>query len=577
MTLWEIIKKYFYFVLQRKWYYFGAMFFLGLGTAMGRLVPLIYGEIVAYVSESALGYVGFLVGLLLIIRLGSSFMHLIKDILIDVVVAHIIQAAKVEYVTALQNVDYEYHTNKSSGSLISLAKRGEAALVTAFMDINNSALIKLLSFVFTVIIMFTISVQIALIMIAVIVATVFFGTFFVKRNIRFRKQVNEREDNISAVVVDNMIGFETVKIFAQEKWENKRLNETYVPWRVAIFNYFKTFREIDLNLAIMTTIGYGAVFAFAINGIQTGQLTLSTFVAAMVYVFDVSNSLHEMIYNLRNLGKTQTDLVKYFDTMGLQTNISEKADATGLREVKGEIEFEDVSFKYANSDLVLKHINLNVRPDETIALVGFSGSGKTTLTKLLMRFYDVTSGAIKIDGHDIRDSKLKDLRKAIGLVPQEPIMFNDSIAYNISYGKIGASQEEIIHAAKQANLAEFIETLADGYETRVGERGIKLSGGQKQRLAIARVMLENPEIVIFDEATSQLDSANEKKIQSAFDNLTKNKTTIVIAHRLSTIMHADRIIVFNEGEIVEKGKHEDLLANEGIYHQLWSLQTDEIE
>jgi ATP-binding cassette subfamily B protein len=266
--------------------------------------------------------------------------------------------------------------------------------------------------------------------------------------------------------------------------------------------------------------------------------------------------------------------------METEPSIKEKKNAKKIGDISKGISFSNVSFTYTESEdgeekeYVLDGIDFDIKLDETVAFVGKSGSGKTTLAKLLMRYYDVDEGSIEVNGIDVRDLKLKSLRKAIGLVPQDPTMFNETIKYNISYGNPDASMEEIKEAAKSVALDKFIETLPKGYDTVVGERGIKLSGGQRQRLAIARVMLENPEIIIFDEATSQLDSENEKAIQEAFDNLTEHKTTVVIAHRLSTIMHADKIVVFDEGKIVESGTHNDLMALGGIYAMLWKLQTE---
>lgn len=571
----DVIKKYFYFVLKRPGFYWGGIFMLALGAALSRFTPLIYGEIVGNIEkQGSYTYIIFLIGTLLLLKFGSNVVLVIKDVLGDVVLVKAIRDSKIEYIQALQSTDYEYHTNKSSGSLISLAKRGEAAVFTAFGDINNSALIQVFNFIFTVIIMFSLHVQMALIVMAVVLSTLAVSVLLVKRNIGYRKQVNREEDKITGIVVDNLIGFETVKIFATENREKQRLSRAFDPWDRAAFNYFKSFKEIDLSLSFASTLALGLVFWFGLESIQSGAITTAVFVAAMVYVFDLTGGLHQVVYNLRNLAKTHTDLVKYFEVMELKSEIAEAPDAQPLVDVAGRIEFSNVSFKYNKSGSVLKDISLSIEPNQTVALVGESGSGKTTLTKLLMRFYDVNSGSIKIDGHDLRNIRIHDLRRSIGLVPQEPVMFNDTIAYNIAYGRENATQEEIEAAAKKANLHKFIMQLPEGYTTRVGERGIKLSGGQKQRLAIARVILENPEIVIFDEATSQLDSANEKKIQEAFANLTHNKTTVIIAHRLSTIMKADKIVVFDKGHIVETGKHEELLAQNGIYYKLWKLQTE---
>jgi ABC-type multidrug transport system fused ATPase/permease subunit len=278
--------------------------------------------------------------------------------------------------------------------------------------------------------------------------------------------------------------------------------------------------------------------------------------------------------------KASVDLQKYVDVMETKSKVVEKDNAKNIGEIIKGVSFKDVSFTYIESEdgkqkqYVLEDIDFDINLDQTVAFVGRSGSGKTTLAKLLMRYYDVDKGEIRINGIDVRDLKLKSLRKSIGLVPQDPVMFNETIKYNISYGNPKASMKDVKMAAKNAALDTFIESLPKGYDTIVGERGIKLSGGQRQRLAIARVMLENPEIIVFDEATSQLDSENEKAIQEAFRNLTEHKTTIVIAHRLSTIMHADKIVVFDEGKIVETGTHEKLMDSDGIYAMLWRLQTE---
>jgi ABC-type multidrug transport system fused ATPase/permease subunit len=268
------------------------------------------------------------------------------------------------------------------------------------------------------------------------------------------------------------------------------------------------------------------------------------------------------------------------DIMDTDPTVKECENAKDIGKISKGISFNDVSFTYTQTEdgeerqYVLEDIDCDIELGKTVAFVGKSGSGKTTLAKLLMRYYDVDKGSITINGINVKDLKLKSLRKSIGLVPQDPVMFNESIKYNISYGNPEASMDSIKRAAKSAALDRFIDSLPNGYDTVVGERGIKLSGGQRQRLAIARVILENPEIIVFDEATSQLDSENEKAIQEAFENLTEHKTTIVIAHRLSTVMNADKIVVFDEGKIVEIGTHQELMGLDGIYSMLWKLQTE---
>jgi ATP-binding cassette subfamily B protein len=341
-----------------------------------------------------------------------------------------------------------------------------------------------------------------------------------------------------------------------------------------------TFRVFDSTIYIITLISTALLIYMAYKNLLNGVWTTGTLVMVIGYATNMIWKAFNIVYKAKDFMKASVDLEKFVKVMDTEPSIKEKSNAKSLGEITEGISFEDVCFTYTESDdgeeksYVLEDISFDIDLNETVAFVGRSGSGKTTLAKLLMRYYDVEKGRIRINGIDVRDLKLKSLRKVIGLVPQDPVMFNETIKYNISYGNPDAPIEDVKMAAKSASLDKFIESLPKGYDTVVGERGIKLSGGQRQRLAIARVMLENPEIIIFDEATSQLDSENERAIQEAFDNLTEHKTTIVIAHRLSTIMHADKIIVFDEGKIVETGTHDELMRLNGIYAMLWKLQTE---
>jgi ATP-binding cassette subfamily B protein len=329
----------------------------------------------------------------------------------------------------------------------------------------------------------------------------------------------------------------------------------------------------------VTLTGSAVMMFFVYNNVVAGIWTAGFLVTAFGYVSSVHWKSFDLIYKYRRLLKLNSDIEKYINVMELEPTIKDIDNPERLESISGSIDFRNIVFSYKGKDKkeekeVIHNISLHIHPDETVAFVGKSGSGKTTLTKLLMRFYAPQSGNIYIDGKNLKDVKLSDLRKAIGIVPQDPILFNETIKFNIAYGKPESSLEEIESAAKKASLDDFIQSLPQKYDTIVGERGIKLSGGQRQRLAIARAILYNPEIIVFDEATSQLDSENERTIQNALDNLKKKKTTIIIAHRLSTVMKADRIIVFDEGRIVEEGKHEELMKNNGIYSHLWELQTE---
>jgi ATP-binding cassette subfamily B protein len=316
-----------------------------------------------------------------------------------------------------------------------------------------------------------------------------------------------------------------------------------------------------------------AIFILTLNLYSLNQITTGDIVLIITFIFRFYPQFFNLIFRLREVAKSYTDLEKYFEILDIYPDVKESENPKELLNTHGEIKFENVEFSYNNKTVVMSDLNLTIKDSESIALVGPSGAGKTTIVKLLLRFHDCTKGSISIDGIDIRDIKKSVLRRAIGMVPQEPVLFNDSIFYNISYPKDNATLEDVKLAAKAANLDNFIEKLPKKYDTQVGERGIKLSGGQKQRLAIARVFLANTPILIFDEATSQLDSVSEKLIQDSLWKIAKSKTTIIIAHRLSTVMRADRIIVLDEGKIIEEGTHKDLISkDEGLYKKLWNMQ-----
>jgi ATP-binding cassette subfamily B protein len=574
MSFKQVLKKYFYFISKSKKAYIAAMVLMFLQAVFSRIVPYLYGQIIDSLNNKVFDIAVLIVAILILARIANDAVAILKEWLGDrILIRNIHKNSQLEYMQALQRVDYEYHTNKSSGSLISLAKRGDNALFIAYFEINDKAIMIILEFILSIIILATLNVNMAVILAVIISLALSAAYFLIKLNVKRRKEANRLDDIVAGLRVDNLIGFETVKLFAQEDWEMKRMEKAYKPLIKAQSAYVWTFRYIDITLSTLSIIAFIMIFAYGIHSIQNDLLSVGAFTTAMVFVFDISRRLFDVIYKLREIAKVYTDLTRYFQIMDLKSNIKESPNTQDLTEVRGFINFKDVNFSYNQNEEVLSNINIEIKPDETVALVGKSGSGKTTLTKLLMRFYDVDQGQISIDHVNIKNLKIKHLRKAIGLVPQDPVLFNQTIAFNISYGNPDTSNDQIINSAKKASLHEFIMSLPNGYQTIVGERGIKLSGGQKQRLAIARIILTNPEIIIFDEATSQLDSENEKKIQEAFHNLTKNKTTIIIAHRLSTVMSADKIIVFENGQIVQRGTHEELATQPGVYQGLWELQT----
>jgi ABC-type multidrug transport system fused ATPase/permease subunit len=331
---------------------------------------------------------------------------------------------------------------------------------------------------------------------------------------------------------------------------------------------------IDMSIGSLINISLFLVLSFSLKLVKVGEINLGDFVLVISYISMFFPKLFDLIYGLREISTNLADIKKYFDLLDYSVEVNDPEKPVKIGHVYGEVNFDNIDFVYKNrTNNAISKLDLKIEQGESVALVGRSGSGKTTLVKLLMRFYDVTSGEIAIDGINIKDFKKSDLRGFIGMVPQEPILFNNTIAYNIGYGKDKAKMREIRDAAKIANIDDFIQSLPKKYETEVGERGVKLSGGQKQRLAIARMILSDPDIVVFDEATSQLDSESEKLIQDAFWKARAGKTTIIVAHRLSTIMRADKIVVMEAGKIKEVGTHESLLKKkDSLYSHFWNLQ-----
>lgn len=474
----------------------------------------------------------------------------------------------------IQDLDFAYHLTRSTGSMISAIKRGDAAVFSFFHVINIQLVRAVIGFVVLLILFAQLKIEIALLMLGSMILNSIFSYFLIKRNVIARVAFNKTEDDVSEVIVDNLINFETVKFFAKEREEYRRLNSTFIPWLQALWGYANSFRAIDIVIGVSGNLSLLAVLFIGLQYLLTGQITAGDYVMILGFVNSFYAKFFDLVFQMRDVAKNKADLESYFSVFNHDTLVQDPEKPVTLGHVAGEIVFDTVNFSYPEGrNDALKDFTFKINSGESVALVGHSGAGKTTITKLLLRFYDPDSGTILIDGVDIKTMTKSNLRSFMGIVPQEPVLFNESIAYNIGYGASTVDIDQIRVAAKMANLDEFINDLPEGYDTKVGERGVRLSGGQKQRLAIARMILSNPDIIIFDEATSQLDSQSEKLIQDAFWRVSKNKTTIIIAHRLSSITKADRIIVMDNGKIAEVGTHKSLLAKKGLYAKFWRLQT----
>ncbi|HNY04524.1 MAG TPA: ABC transporter ATP-binding protein [Candidatus Woesebacteria bacterium] len=470
-------------------------------------------------------------------------------------------------------LDFAYHVNKNTGSLISAFRRGDNAIFSIFDSIHHELFRVLITLIVTLYFLFNASPPIGFSLLILFVANIFLIWWLIKINLKYRKDFNDAEDNISGIITDSLINYETVKFFAAEEKERQRLSLSFDTWSQKFWGFTNSFRLMDISIG--TTSGLGMLFILWLaikklnNGFTLGDLVMvSGFITGFYYQF------FNLFFRIRDIAKSITDLDKYFGILDNTTQVPDPPSPQTLKNPQGSLLFTNLSFAYpGNNGRILDGINLEIKSGEQVAFVGRSGAGKTTLIKLLLRFYDPTSGVIKFDGVDITHFTKSYLRSLMAVVPQEPIMFNNTIKFNLSYGKEKAKMSEIKKAAADANILTFIENLPQKWQTEVGERGIKLSGGQKQRLAIARALLTNPKILIFDEATSNLDSESERQIQKALKIASQNRTVIIIAHRFSTIRNADKIVVLSNGIIAEIGKHRELIAKNGLYKMLWTLQS----
>jgi ATP-binding cassette, subfamily B, heavy metal transporter len=392
---------------------------------------------------------------------------------------------------------------------------------------------------------------------------------------QFFRRMNEADSRANTRAVDSLINYETVKYFNNETHEARRYDQHLVQYEEAAVMSRKSLAILNAGQALIVAGGVTLLMWRATVGVVDGTMTLGDLVLVNAFLIQLSAPLFLLGMVYREVKQALTDVERMFGLLRENREVQDRDDAVELRVTRPEVRFEGVDFAYDERRQILHGVDFSIPPGHTVAVVGHSGSGKSTLSRLMYRFYDVSGGRISIDGTDIRDLSQQSLRSAIAIVPQDTVLFNDSILYNIQYGRPEAGRDDVIAAARAAHIHDFIESLPDGYDSEVGERGLKLSGGEKQRVAIARALLKNPAILIFDEATSALDSKSEKAIQAELARIAEGRTTLVIAHRLSTVMDADQILVLDQGRIVERGNHQTLLARDGHYAQMWRLQQRE--
>ena len=478
-----------------------------------------------------------------------------------------------ETFTHIHSLSLRYHIGRKTGGLSRIIERGVKGVefLLRFLLFSVGPLIIELALIAGVL-FFLFDVWYLVVVVVTIAIYVWFTFKVTEWRVRLRRTMNQQDTDANQKAVDSLLNFETVKYFGAEAREAARYDAAMKGYERAAVKTATSLALLNFGQSFLITSGLVIVMVMAAMGVQNGSLTVGDFVMVNAYMIQITMPLNFIGTVYREIRQSLVDMGEMFDLLDSPRDVTDKPGAPAIAVAGGVVAFDDVRFGYDPERPILKGVSLEVGAGQNVALVGPSGSGKSTIGRLLFRFYDVGGGAIRIDGQDLRDVTQDSLHGAIGVVPQDTVLFNDTIRYNIAYGRDGATEDEIVAAAQAAQIHGFIESLPEGYDTQVGERGLKLSGGEKQRVGIARTLLKNPPILLLDEATSALDTETEAEIQTALKRAGEGRTVITIAHRLSTIADSDRIVVLEKGEVVEEGTHEALLARGGRYAQLWARQ-----
>lgn len=475
----------------------------------------------------------------------------------------------------LHALSLQFHLSRQTGGLSRVIERGTRGIQFVLQFMTFNILPTLLEIVLvTAAVMYHFNILFGAIIFSTIFLYIVSTIVVTEWRTKFRKTMNSAESSANTKAIDSLLNFETVKYFSNEEHEYRRFDESLAKYEWAAITSQMSLSLLNIVQAVIIGVGLIAVMWMTGQGILDRQYTVGDFVLINTFLIQLYLPLNFLGFVYREIKNSLIDMDKMFELIHIHSDVADKPDAKDMVISGGSIEFENVHFSYNSDREILKGVSFRIPAGHTLAIVGASGSGKSTIARLLFRFYDIQKGDIKIDGQSLKDVTQKSLRDKIGVVPQDTVLFNDSIGYNILYGNPSASHEDMIGASKMAKIHDFVDSLVQKYETPVGERGLKLSGGEKQRVAIARTILKNPPILIFDEATSALDTHKEKEIQQSLQELSIHRTTVVIAHRLSTVVNADEIIVLHEGQIVERGKHGELLKKNGEYASMWSKQQE---
>jgi ATP-binding cassette subfamily B protein len=577
---WSTLRRLFPYLWEYKWRVIAALTFM-VGAKVANVgVPLLLKELVDTMSPKAgLGTQALLVvplALLVaygLLRLSTTLLAELRDLVFAKATEGASRSISLQVFRHLHALSLRFHLERQTGGMTRDIERGTRA-VHSLISYSLYSIVPTLIEVTLVLTLLAVKFDVwfAGITIIALVVYISFTVVMTEWRTQFRKQMNELDSSAHSRAIDSLLNYETVKYFNNEDFEARRYDENLERYRRAAVKSQTTLSLLNTGQQMVIAVGLVAMLWRATQGVVEGRMTLGDLVMVNAFMIQLYIPLGFLGVLYREIKQSLTDLDKMFNLMEREREVADAPGAMPLSVQGAQVAFRHVNFAYDPARPILKDISFEIPAGKTVAVVGPSGSGKSTLARLLFRFYDVQQGHIEIDGQDIRQVTQASLRQAIGIVPQDTVLFNDTVEYNIAYGQPGASRAQVEEAARAAHIHDFISATPKAYDTMVGERGLKLSGGEKQRVAIARTLLKNPPILIFDEATSALDSANERAIQAELQSVARNKTTLVIAHRLSTVVDAHEILVMEAGQILERGTHTKLLAANGRYAQMWALQ-----
>ncbi|MCW1956497.1 ABC transporter ATP-binding protein/permease [uncultured Lentibacter sp.] len=557
-----------------------AMAALLLSKLIAVYTPVLYRDAVNALSgeglsDLMLGAVGLTVAYGMA-RIFSAGFQQLRDGVFAAVAQRALRQLALETFTHIHRLSMRYHITRKTGGLSRIIERGVKGVdfLLRFLLFSVGPLILELALV-AGIFFFLFDVWYLAVVVGTISLYVWFTFTVTEWRVKLRREMNDRDTDANQKAIDSLLNFETVKYFGAERREGQRYDAAMAGYESAAIKTASSLAFLNFGQAFLITLGLIAVMVMAALGVERGELTVGDFVMVNAYMIQITLPLNFLGTVYREIRQSLVDMGEMFDLLGQPAEIQDSATAKDITVTGGTVVLDNVTFGYDAARPILKGVSLKVEAGATVAIVGPSGSGKSTIGRLLFRFYDVSRGCVTIDGQDVRDVTQDSLHGVIGVVPQDTVLFNDTIRYNIAYGRDGATEDEIVAAAKAAQIHDFISALPKGYDTAVGERGLKLSGGEKQRVGIARTLLKDPPVLLLDEATSALDTETEREIQSALRRAGEGRTVITIAHRLSTIADADLIVVLEDGEVAEQGTHEALLRRKGRYASLWARQSSD--